>query len=365
MRLVLLVFAALPLMAQTVVGPRVYPNGTSDPATCTVGQWFMRTDLTSIKICTAANTWSSISGGSGLTTATQTITFSATPTCTVTASTSLMVCKVGALTGNITSSTLTTTSATNPQTIMYIYVQDGTGGRTVVHPTNLLNACAPDLGAGKTTIITATWNGTNAVATGCATDANGLLLPQTAFSTYPTCASGTAGMVGSITDSSTTTQGATVTGSGSGKILMYCNGTNWLVVSGSGGGGSGVTCDDQTVGFATVAAGGANPSVEVALTAFAGIAGTTRYGQATFTEATQFSCGAATAVTVSMGRTGANNSEMTGLIPLAQTSGNFTPLNPPPPQVTSTYSLFLNFVTTGVNVSACTAGSLVVKICHY
>ncbi len=342
------------------------PNGTSDPGTCTVGNLYVRTDTQALKICTSANTWSTVSGGGGTSSVLTSVnsgTFTATPSYSVSTST-IQGFTMPTLTGNVTSQTLTTTSATSGQLMFWVYTQNGTGGFTVVHPTNLLNACAPDTGAGKITIITAVWNGTNALATGCATDANGFLIPQTAFSTYPTCAAGTAGMVGSITDSSTTTQGATVTGGGSGKILMYCNGTNWLVTSGSGGGGGGVSSASQTIGFATVAAGGANPSVEVALTSFAGISGSTRFFKATFQEATQFSCGAATALTVSMGRTGANDSEMTGLLPLMQTSGNFYTLVPPEPQLTSTYSLFLNFASTGVNVSACTAGSLVVTILY-
>ncbi len=346
----------------SVSGSQKQPNGTSDPATCNVGQIFIRTDTQAFKICTSTNTWTTVSGGgtSSVLTSVNSGTFTATPSYSVSTST-VQVFQMPTLSGNVTSQTLTTTSATSGQVMQWIYTQNGTGGFTVVHPTNLLNACAPDLGAGKVTIITAVWNGTNALAIGCATDANGFLLPQTAFSTYPTCAAGTAGMVGSITDSSTTTQGATVTGGGSGKILMYCNGTNWLVVSGSGG-GSGIACDTGTIAESALT----NATTSQEITIMTGVTGATLFAKTQLVETTQFSGGASTALTVSMGRTGANNTEMSGgLIPLMQASGSWNTFIPPEPQITSTYSIVLNFVSTGANVSTFTAGSLDWKVCHY
>lgn len=57
----------------------------------------------------------------------------------------------------------------------------------------------------------------------------GVKLTAAAFSTYPACASGTEGLEEAVTDSSTATWGATVTGSGTNHIKMYCDGTNWTV----------------------------------------------------------------------------------------------------------------------------------------
>lgn len=175
---------------------------------------------------------SSGSGTSAVLTNVNSGTFTATPSYSVSTST-IQVFNMPTLTGNVTSQTMTTTSATAGQTIQWVYLQDGTGGRTVAHPANLLNACAPDLGVGSLTIISAVWEGTNAKAFGCGTTANGFFLPPLAFSSYPTCGASTKGMFGVVTDSSTTNISATVTGSGSGNIAMFCNGTNWIVYGGT------------------------------------------------------------------------------------------------------------------------------------
>jgi hypothetical protein len=51
----------------------------------------------------------------------------------------------------------------------------------------------------------------------------------TIFSTLPSCVSGLEGTVAAVTDSTTNTYGATITGSGSDHVPAYCNGTNWIV----------------------------------------------------------------------------------------------------------------------------------------
>jgi hypothetical protein len=51
----------------------------------------------------------------------------------------------------------------------------------------------------------------------------------TVFSTLPSCVSGLEGTVAAVTDSTTNTYGATITGSGSNHVPAYCNGTNWIV----------------------------------------------------------------------------------------------------------------------------------------
>jgi hypothetical protein len=55
------------------------------------------------------------------------------------------------------------------------------------------------------------------------------VLPVT-FATLPTCTSGIEGTQSPVTDSTTNTWGATITGSGSDHVLGYCDGTNWTVM---------------------------------------------------------------------------------------------------------------------------------------
>lgn len=58
----------------------------------------------------------------------------------------------------------------------------------------------------------------------------GVFLPGTFTSTYSgTCTTGTQGYTGTVTDSNTTTYGATIAGSGANVVHAFCNGSNWLV----------------------------------------------------------------------------------------------------------------------------------------
>jgi len=50
-----------------------------------------------------------------------------------------------------------------------------------------------------------------------------------AFASLPSCAAGTQGSFAFVTDSTTTTYGATITGGSSGKVWAVCDGTNWTV----------------------------------------------------------------------------------------------------------------------------------------
>ncbi len=50
-----------------------------------------------------------------------------------------------------------------------------------------------------------------------------------AFSALPSCVAGLEGTMAAVTDSTTITFGATITGSGSNHVLAYCDGTNWTV----------------------------------------------------------------------------------------------------------------------------------------
>ena len=91
-----------------------------------------------------------------------------------------------------------------------------------------------------------------------------------------------------------------------------------------------------------------------------------RWDQVTVSETTQFL--GTTGLTVSMGRPGTNNYEMTGaLVPLMVSGGdaNFWTARPSPPQLTGLYSIVLNFAVTSGNVNAATAGVLTWEVCGY
>lgn len=67
----------------------------------------------------------------------------------------------------------------------------------------------------------------------CASEAlvassRGVLTPSL-FAGLAACASGTEGRLAAVTNSSTASYGATITGGGSNHVLAYCNGTNWTV----------------------------------------------------------------------------------------------------------------------------------------
>lgn len=96
-------------------------------------------------------------------------------------------------------------------------------------------------------------------------DPNGILTtPQTfnitpkTFASYSACGAGVTvnGAFGTVTDSTTNINGATVTGGGSNAVAMYCNGTNWVVISGTGSGGGGGTgyagTNPQTASYTAV-----------------------------------------------------------------------------------------------------------------
>ena len=58
-----------------------------------------------------------------------------------------------------------------------------------------------------------------------------LQLDPTLFANLPRCASGTEGTQKPVSDSTTKTWGATITGGGSDHVLAYCDGTNWTVAA--------------------------------------------------------------------------------------------------------------------------------------
>lgn len=128
-------------------------------------------------------------------------TFTGTPTYSVTEST-VQVFVMPNLTDNIGSQTLTTTDATSGQMMQWIYVQDGTGNHTVSHPGTLHGACTVDPAPGAQTIITAVWDGSNALATGCDTNVDRLKFSGPEGSAPGTPASSTASCWADSTDHS-------------------------------------------------------------------------------------------------------------------------------------------------------------------
>jgi len=123
-----------------------------------------------------------------------------------------------------------------------------------------------------------------------------------------------------------------------------------------------IECSSGTVPSSALTA--ASPNQEITIQT--GVSGSVRYDQVMVSETTQFAGG--TGLTVSMGRPGSNNYEMTGtLVPLQISSGdtNSWTSRPIPPQLTSTYNIVLNFAVTSGNVSAVNAGVLTWEICGY
>ena len=56
------------------------------------------------------------------------------------------------------------------------------------------------------------------------------IVPQV-FADWPSCTSSNEGSTATITDSTTKTWGATISGSGSDHVMGYCDGTNWTVMA--------------------------------------------------------------------------------------------------------------------------------------
>lgn len=54
------------------------------------------------------------------------------------------------------------------------------------------------------------------------------------FATLPAASAGNEGVIAAVEDSATVVAGATVTGGGTGHVLAYSNGTNWIVAGASG-----------------------------------------------------------------------------------------------------------------------------------
>ena len=136
-------------------------------------------------------------------------------------------------TGNTTLGVPSNPHGSGPYRI--IWIQD-TSCRSVTYNAIFKGGGAPDCGNGQVTLQDFTWDGTSYQG---ATPSNpgslwhGFTGPPVVLGDYPACGTSYDGTVGMINDSTTAVLGATVTGSGSNHIAMYCNGTNWIVVSAS------------------------------------------------------------------------------------------------------------------------------------
>jgi hypothetical protein len=230
----------------------------------------------------------------------------------------------------------------------------------------------------------------NVVQTGIVDARSARWIPPTSTFASPPSTPAT-GSVYIFTDAS-----AVGTCSGGGSALATCrwSGSAWSAVGGGGGGGGtaggstgqvqvnsggsfagqtsilsggalvqrAVECASGTTSYSALTAAAANQEITIQT----GISGNVRWDQVTISETTQFT--GTTGLTVSMGRPGTNNYEMTGTqVPLMVSSGdaNFWTARPIPPQLTGTYSLVLNFAVTSGNVNAASAGLVTWEVCGY
>jgi hypothetical protein len=125
-----------------------------------------------------------------------------------------------------------------------------------------------------------------------------------------------------------------------------------------------VECATGTTSYTALTAAAANQEITI----HTGISGNVRYAGILLSETTRFA--SATGLTVSMGRPGStNHAEMTNGVnfPLQVSAGDFNYIStrPIPPQITSTYSVVLNFAVTSGYVNAATAGVLSWEVCGY
>lgn len=120
------------------------------------------------------------------------------------------------------------------------FCQDATGGRTLTYDnTQYGGAIGASLTASICTLQQWVYTGSKIRSMSLPVDDNGgtyattMRLTAQTFSTLTgqvTCNSGNEGTIAAITDSTTATWGATITGGGSNHVEGRCNGTNWTVV---------------------------------------------------------------------------------------------------------------------------------------
>ncbi len=219
----------------------------------------------------------------------------------------------------------------------------------------------------------------NVPMTGTVDARNATWLPPTATFASPPSAPVT-GSVYVFTDASSV---GTCSGGGSALATCRWTGSAWSATGGGGGGGGGssdpaiwsggtqvqrlMQCATGTVASTALTAAAASQEITIQTGAGgSGISGNVRWDHVLISESTQFT--GTTGLTVSMGRTGSSNYELTGTQVALGVSGgdaNFWYARPSPPQLSSAYNVVLNFATTTGNVNAATAGSLTWELCGY
>jgi hypothetical protein len=178
--------------------------------------------------------------------------------------------------------------------------------------------------------------------------------PESTFAGLPTAAVGNTGWRYTVTDCLTS---ACTAGGGSVQADLRSTGSAWVVITGGG-----PQCTSNIVPYTSLTAASASQEITIQT----GVSGNMRWDQILVSETTKFT--GTTGLTVSMGRPGSSDAEMTGtLVPLMVSSGdvNYWSARPIPPQLTGTYAIVLNFSVTSGNVNAATAGALTWEVCGY
>jgi hypothetical protein len=225
----------------------------------------------------------------------------------------------------------------------------------------------------------AEWTFTDATSAGTCSG-GGTSIAKCRWSGSAWQAVGAAGGGGSIATTASALRGNGAGGAiavtGSGSNYVHVDGTSDAGPGGGGGGGGSpdtaiftggsqvqryVQCASGTVPYTSLTTAGASQEITI----LTGVLGNARFDQLTVNPSTAFTGGTATLPTVSMGRPGSSDYEMTGtLLPVGSGSGLLT-ARPSPPQLTGTYSIVLAFSVATGNVNAFTAGSLDWEICGY
>ena len=129
----------------------------------------------------------------------------------------------------------------------------------------------------------------------------------------------------------------------------------------------GVECSHGTLSYTALTSAASSQEITI-LGGSTPLSGNLRYAGIVLSETTQFAT--TTGLTVSMGRPGSTtHAELTNGVtfPLMVSAGdlNYVSTRPLPPQITTTYSIVLNFAVTSGFVNAATAGSLTWEVCAY
>jgi hypothetical protein len=98
-----------------------------------------------------------------------------------------------------------------------------------------LTACTDCYALGENVTLTSADNASVNIGMSAAPEikvkANQVTFKKLAFASLPACATGTEGSLMPVTNSTTATWGATITGGGANHVLAYCDGTNWTVAA--------------------------------------------------------------------------------------------------------------------------------------